>query len=300
MKQLARFYKNKEQYTIFFSILAFVLSIVFILKKISHLPKYEISFTPKQVYLMLLAVLLMPINWLIEIVKWQKLNNISIQQAAKSVFIGVFWGQITPNRIGEPIARAIFFSDKKTFYLKNAIFSSFFQSIPTIFFGLIGLWQLTKQIFERTHFIMVLVYLVFLMVIIIFFTKKILTITFPHKKVVFLLITMSLARYTIFILQNILIMWALQINLPAFTIAKVSATNYLLSSYIPTILITEIGIKGAIAVFLYNFFTENSKGIIFAIILVWLINIVTPSLLGFIIQIKTKRLWKLKKYSTIN
>ena len=56
-----------------------------------------------------LCVALMPLNWLLESLKWQKLVNtlshIGLKEAYRSVLSGLTAGFFTPNRIGDPLGR---------------------------------------------------------------------------------------------------------------------------------------------------------------------------------------------------
>src|SRR5690606_15398778 len=51
------------------------------------------------------VVLMMFLNWLLEVIKWQylsrRLEKLSLWKATKSVFCGLTWAIFTPNRIGE-------------------------------------------------------------------------------------------------------------------------------------------------------------------------------------------------------
>ena len=65
-------------------------------------------------------------------------------------------------------------------------------------------------------------------------------------------------------------------------------TMRLVVSVIPTIAITEIGIRGSVAVFLFGLLSSNIVGILSATFVMWVINLLLPALLGtlFIFTLK--------------
>ncbi len=76
-------------------------------------------------YLFLIAFLLMPVNWLLETVKWRILlqdGKTSFINLLKGVIAGVTFGFVTPARSGEFIGRVIYLDDAhkaKVFYLSS-------------------------------------------------------------------------------------------------------------------------------------------------------------------------------------
>ena len=61
------------------------------------------------------VLLLMPLNWMLEVRKWQVLSSNSVQlsfnDSLKAVLAGLNTGFITPNRIGEFAGRILFLPD---------------------------------------------------------------------------------------------------------------------------------------------------------------------------------------------
>jgi len=59
----------------------------------------------EKIYLLIFVIVLMPVNWFLESLKWKKLMksflNISIKDAIKAVLVGVSFGVVTPARLGE-------------------------------------------------------------------------------------------------------------------------------------------------------------------------------------------------------
>ena len=59
-------------------------------------------------------------------------------------------------------------------------------------------------------------------------------------------------------------------------------------SIIPTIAITEIGVRGPVAIFLFGLLSANTIGILSATFVMWVINLLLPALIGtaFIFTLK--------------
>lgn len=91
------------------------------------------------------VIVLMPFVWALEAYKWRfalsKFTNISFWRSWRSVWYGLVAGQLTPNRIGEPIGRlALIDSDVRGKAGIAAIWCSFSQQLTTILFGLISIF----------------------------------------------------------------------------------------------------------------------------------------------------------------
>jgi hypothetical protein len=63
---------------------------------------------------------------------------------------------------------------------------------------------------------------------------------------------------------------------------------YLILSAVPTIALSEIGVRGSVAIFLLQNFTENLSAVFLATTCIWIINLAIPALLGNIFLYKTK------------
>tara|TARA_B100000768_G_scaffold61376_1_gene59489 strand:- start:626 stop:850 length:225 start_codon:yes stop_codon:yes gene_type:complete len=55
---------------------------------------------------------------------------------------------------------------------------------------------------------------------------------------------------------------------------------FLFVSIIPTIVVAEIGVRGSVAIYVFSLFTFNSIGVFSSTLLLWIINLVIPSLIG--------------------
>ncbi len=97
-------------------------------------------------------------NWFLEILKWQNLmifiKNISFFDALKQSLASLTSSLFTPNRIGDYVAKAAYYSKsyRKRILLLNLI-SNMAQMSITVIFGIVGLALfITKYDFEISYF----------------------------------------------------------------------------------------------------------------------------------------------------
>ena len=91
---------------------------------------------------------------------------------------------------------------------------------------------------------------------------------------------LSLTRFAVFTFQYwLLIRWQ-GIYLPVAEGFLLCSLFFWAMAIIPSIALAELGIRGAVSVFLFAPFTANIAGIATATFALWCINLVLPSLMG--------------------
>jgi len=94
---------------------------------------------PKQAWPLVLAAVLLPLNWGIEALKWHLLlqrTNRFIGQSYREVLVGSTFGFMTPNRTGDALARvAMLPSEIRTHGLRSFGWSAWAQGGMTLSFG---------------------------------------------------------------------------------------------------------------------------------------------------------------------
>ena len=113
------------------------------------------SLDEKGVWMVLAVILLMFVNWSIESLKWKVLLShlftIKFTQALKSVFSGVAFTMVTPNRMGEFIGRVFYVPDGSRIRAAAlTLVGSASQLIITLLGGAIGLLSLKKYLNGNT------------------------------------------------------------------------------------------------------------------------------------------------------
>lgn len=254
--------------------------------------------------LIFITSLLMFVNWGIEALKWRfsirKTEQITILKALNLTFTGITMGLLTPNRIGEIPARALLL-DKNLFkeISLKTIVSSFSQVVITFLLGGVGLF-LTQEYFHLgIDYLLLnaLILLAVVMIILLYFNVKRLTSIFKKAKFLrdqnlikalidfkfielLILLGFSFLRYIVFFLQYWLVLKAFGIELTLIVEIFLIPVCFLLASSIPTILISEIGVRGSVALFVFGVVSDLDIQIIMASVLLWLINVALPALLG--------------------
>ena len=101
------------------------------------------AFFPKHGAFLALVILLIPLNWGIEAVKWHILlgqKRRPFQHACREVLIGSTWGFLTPNRSGDVAARvALLPTDQRAEGLRAFGWSAWAQGGMTLTFGAFSL-----------------------------------------------------------------------------------------------------------------------------------------------------------------
>ena len=245
-------------------------------------------------------------NWFLEITKWRilvtKIQFISWSQAAKQSLSSLSFSLITPNRIGEYGAKALYYpkAQRKEILILNFI-GNFYQLIVTVFIGLIGMLYL-RQYFSNTiteeisivaTLAVVVIILCFLFVERISFLKKwrkkvTLRLNFrndtSNQKVLFI----SFLRYFIFSHQFYFLLLIFMIDISYWNVLACISSMYLISSVIPALSIFDFVIKGSVAVYVFSFFEINPIIVLSITTLMWILNFAIPAMIGsyFVLQFK--------------
>lgn len=289
---------------------------------ISHLLS-EVSFSsffqnltplhPSSLAAILTCLLLMPLNWGIEITKWKlvasKLQPISWQSAAESVLYGISLGMITPKRTGEFAGRILMLSpgNRINGLLLNSA-ASITQLMITLMMGCMAVWMMGSQLSYSAKYHLLgaigiigfvaagLAAILLIIVIFVLFGKMKYRSRFSIAKVFTLIKTrdllalmgLSFCRYIVFVLQFVLLLNLMGVNLPFLVMAGLIAVIYLFMTLIPLSAILELPVRGSVALFVFGIYTQTSgieAAILAATALLWVINLAVPALIGSLIGI---------------
>ncbi len=240
-------------------------------------------------------------NWLLEIFKWQTLVNtlqkISFKTAAKQCLSALTASLLTPNRLGDYVAKSLYFGKNKTkkIIVLNAVGHGL-QLGVTMVFGILGLIYLPINYPIRLSpnikviiLILALVVLALSLKIGRIWLKKLLDFYKNKRSKYFLKIgILSVGRYLIFSNQYyiLLLLFGLQTNY--FTSMMAIFSMYLLASILPSLSLTDWVIKGSVAVFIFGFLKVSALLVIQVSLLMWLLNFALPAIIGSFYVIKFK------------
>jgi hypothetical protein len=272
----------------------------------------------------IVAVLFMPINWLLETYKWYLLLNsqiiISFKQCTKAVLGGLAFSMNTPNRLGEYVGRLIHLKEGQRLTGANfSIISGLAQLLVTIIAGIFALLFLRvalianhptdaiSQFLTKTWVLWVLIFSVILLLFFYFYYAQIIQFIakiIPIKRVISFVATIqktsgrlliyilfiSTVRFIIFTTQYLLIWNALGIKFELINGFAIVSLIFLLLAIIPTIAIAELGIRGKVALYVAGSFSPHWLALTAGTILIWFLNLVVPAIVG------TFSLWNIKIY----
>ena len=266
--------------------------------------------------LLLLAIFLMPVNWILEALKWKKLSqpivNLSLKKAIIGVLSGLSMGFVTPHGIGDYAGRIWHVEGKDRGRLIGSVWlGKVVQMAMTTIFGVFGIWiYFQNHSFEKISAKPLLMFAAGLLLIglIVFiflyfsnFRHKIRRafnyyfgiIIRYHSTSVLQVIWYSFLRYVTFSFQFFLIIIALGIDMPVKFIVAGIGWVFFMKSIIPSFnFLSDLGIREYSALTFFENFAADQASVIGASLVIWMINILIPVLVGliFIIKIRTNRL----------
>jgi len=276
-----------------------------------------------------IVVVLMPVNLILESLKWKylirKAESISFKKSLSCVLTGITISIFTPNRIGD-FAGKVFLLKKanpwKTTFI--SILGSLSQSLTTFLCGSLGLTLLLIlfSTIPYTEFGVLLFgllscFLVLDLVIILFYFKVSIVTDFISKlilaswrrirvylgvlssfslKELLIVLLLSLIRYLVFNFQLFILFRILSIHLSLFESFIISSSIFFILSFIPSIALAEIGIRGSVAIAVLGIFYDNLQiypehyrmGVVTAMSMLWLLNIILPAILGSFFVLKLR------------
>ena len=271
--------------------------------------------------ILIVIVLMMFLNWFLEALKWQflikKIEEISFSRSVRAVFSGITVSAFTPNRVGEYGGR-VFCLEKadRIQAVFITIIGSMAQLITTIFFGSIGILLLPSLMPEFTQILSLMEYSYPILVFVFLLLNSLLIFIYLNTSVLSLLLSrikflnkyekynsvfsfysaeelakvllFSVARYVVFTTQFFILLHVFGVVINYTDALVLIMTMLFVISVIPTIAITEIGVRGSVALFLFGLISSNTVGILSATFFMWIINLLLPALIGtaFIFTLK--------------
>lgn len=249
----------------------------------------------------ILLLFLSFLNLFFEITKWKTLvgfiKKINFKNAIKQSLGSLTASIFTPNRIGEYGAKAMYYTPnlRKRVMLVNLI-SNVLQMSITCIIGFLGFYFYILKYDPEINYYKLTKFVVLGVVAIILFgfgiaksrfkikgfsIEKIkhFILEFPKSKLVLGLL-FSVMRYAIFSFQFYVLLHILKADVSYLNAITIISTMYLITSFIPSIFIFDVVIKGSVAIYLFSFAGVNELIILCIITFMWLLNFVIPSLFG--------------------
>ena len=286
--------------------------------------------------ILLLLLFFAFLNWALEAVKWQmlirKIERVSWIHSLQAVLTGVAVSSFTPNRVGDYFGRV--FILERANHIEGifiTIVGSMSQLLVTFIMGSSGIYIMLLaypdallEYFGIPDYLYT--YLLWGGAVLVIGLNVLLTLLFLNISMLsslarrlkgktlermfsyihvlsaysvrelVMVIILSLARFVVFSTQLYFLFRLFGIALPYGGAMVIIAVIFFVMTMIPTIAITELGIRGSVALFLLGIYfghplqmaPEVNLGIVAASSSLWIINLALPALVGAIFVFNLK------------
>ena len=268
-----------------------------------------------KIWYLALAILLMPVNWSIEAIKWgglvDKFEKISFKDSFFAIMSGLTLGILTPGRVGEYGGRVLYVNAENNWKAVITTFvTSISQNLVNLTFGscctiafvyynfglnqmlLIGslLFVFTLTLVSYSLYFHLDTLKKFFKKISIPFLSKTLA---KHLKVLklfskqdlFKVSVWSLVRYTVYSSQYVLLLYFFGIEGPFLMLFLGVSTIFLIQSTLPLPPMFSVFARSEIALIVWGIFSVNEIAILSSSFGLWIINLLVPAFLGLLLSL---------------
>lgn len=260
--------------------------------------------------LMIMVLLLMFLNWGIEALKWQflikKIEDVGFSRSLKAVFSGITVSVFTPNRVGEFAGRVFFLKKADRFQgVLITVIGSISQLLVTVIAGAVSFLIFIYYYTEAHSFSHPLIYLftfiagiAMALFTIMYLNAGVLTVlinkipflrkyskyseVFSFYSIAELLrvLLFSILRYSVFTIQYYLLLRIFYVDIGFVDAIVLISLTFFAITAIPTIALTEIGVREVVALQFIGIASVNEIGIVSGSFTLWLINLALPAIIG--------------------
>lgn len=275
---------------------------------------WQKGFSFLQAAYLFLAITLMPLNWGLELMKWQSLmhkaEQLDTKTAFKAMLAGITFALFTPNRIGEYGGRVLFVKpEQRLRTVFETLKGSIAQWLAILTGGVIGIFSIiftsdNEKALELSYYLLAFALPMFLLMLVLYFRMRPLAalisgIAYLKRFVERLLekeryrITDSiliktylwaLLRYLVYTLQYLLILYAFGIENEPFILISAISLVYLIQTGLPLPPALGLVARGSIAVWIFGIFGngnfQEQSIVLVATFSLWCINLLVPALFG--------------------
>lgn len=248
---------------------------------------------------LIFAVVLLPVNWLLEVYKWHLLQystlQLSFYQSWKNVMKGVSFGLIMPQQLGDALGKMEHstYNDRWDIGILS-LFGGFVQSFMALMGGVVGV----AFLFENELGIAVVSIMTMGMVVVmacIFYSVEILqflqskflfkfltSLNFKLTKIILLkVVVLSLLRYLVFVSQFVLVLQLFANSFDKMKVVSAVMLTYFGKTFIPALnVFGDLGIRECAALWSFSYTSIAASTVFLCSMLVWMLNIVLPMLIG--------------------
>ncbi len=266
-----------------------------------ELIKLKLIETKSQLFL-LICFAMMPLNWLSESIKWHylvtKISPYTFKQSLKATIAGVYFGNFLPYRLGDLGGRLVYLDAKNILqgfmlYTVGGI-SLVYVTLLSGLIPLLNRIHLFQSYLSGSAITLISISLVLLFPIVIKILPRLFQLIKKIKwlrhisshelfelsnTALLIVILLSLIRYSIYLSQFVLLCLVFGVHYPILDLYTKSALMFLLFAFVPSFFATEWLTRISIALLVFG--NDYAFAITIAASMLWLINILLPSLLGY-------------------
>lgn len=280
--------------------------------KVQFIQQWAVSKDRQWIWMVLL---LLPLNWYLEVCKWRTLLKVPHMPSTFKLFAaictGISFSLFMPNRIGEYGGRVWWLSPESRWNgVIATLLGNFAQQIILLIGGMTGLfWFLTKfallDLWTSVALLVICISLSFLLIFIYYnidltvillkrskkfrkWLRYIVSIRSYTNKVLNRALFYAFLRYMVYTLQYYFMLKFYQIDVIWWQGMLSIMAIFLLQTSIPLPPITGLVVRGEVAVYVWNYFQAPSLAIIASTFTLWLINLIIPGVLGILLLSRLK------------
>ncbi len=262
-----------------------------------------------QLWLLGLVFLLMPLNWSLETMKWQRLvetiEKVPFFRAFQGILAGVTLSIFTPNRLGEYGGRILVVKpENKIATVVATAVGSFSQWVVLLVAGMAGLSYFVSENLEVDYLVMLgtaISTIMLSLLLVLFYLNVDLAIPLCKKipyirrfvkhfevlnrytaATLLMVLFISASRYFVYSLQYYLLLLFFGIEVPFLLGMASIALIFFVQTSVPLPPVYGLAVRGNVALRVWAFFTTNTLGILSSTFGLWLINVILPALVGML------------------
>lgn len=282
------------------------------------------SFGSTKIWNLVIAVVLMLLNWSLEAVKWKiavrEVQQVSFIKSFQAILSGISFSVSTPNRIGEYLGRVLYMNEgNRLKTISITIVSSISQLLITLLMGCTGLFLVGSTMSEKQlispMWLQVIRYGVLAVIILLtlFYFRLPWLVKwverFPGNKkfrylvkaleefnatLLFKLLSLSLLRFIVFIIQYYLLFRLFNVELVWWQVFWTVSVSFLVMAVIPTITLIELVQRGKVVATVVGIYSINELGMNLATAGIWFINLILPAIAGSLLIVRMRKIMTIK------
>ena len=262
---------------------------------------------------LLMVAVLMGVNWGFEAFKWrllvQPLERIPIWKAVAATLAGCSVSLVTPNRTGEFVGRVLYLRpEQRIAGASLTVLGNLSQVLVTLVVGTFGLllmvllelplpvrtgWPLGAVAFVTVLFTFAAAVLFLfpqllrqLLDLIPFlrrFDRHFRVLSEVPRSALLTTLALSALRYVVFTAQFVALLLLLGADVPIDHVVLAVPVVFLMTTLVPTFMLTELGVRGGVALALLQPLGGAPVVVVAATSLLWSLNVLLPALVGSVL-----------------